>query len=273
MSPALVTRQIGRGTSARGPFDTLAQRWAALAPHAVWRAPVGVGPFPAVLLFHGCGGRRAFLDRYMEAVTRAGVAAVSIDSFSPRGWSRARALATVCTGLELPGHRRAGDVLAGVWGVSRLAGVDPTRLALAGWSHGGWAIMDLMTMALTRPGEAGVADPDPGLLDGVKALALAYPYCGPGALSRVRAWRRTPDVFAFVGDADRVAHTRACLRAFERTRGAGARIETWVVPGATHAFDEASGGGSAFRFDAALAREAEGRMARFLADRLAPAAR
>ncbi len=250
-------------------LDTLAQRWAALAPHAIWCAPDGEGPFPTVLMFHGCGGRRDFLDGYMAAVVKAGVAVVSIDSFGPRGWSRARALATVCTGLELPGHQRAGDVLASLWGVTRFANVDPTRLALAGWSHGGWAIMDMMTMALTRPGEAGVADPDPALLDGVKALALAYPYCGPGALSRSRAWRRAPDVFAFVGDADRVANAEVCLRAFRRIEEAGAHIETWIVPGATHAFDEASAGAPSFRFDGPLTREAETRMARFLAERLA----
>jgi dienelactone hydrolase len=249
------------------PFDTLAERWAALAPHAIWCAPEGEGPFPTVLLFHGCGGRRAFLDGYMGAIARAGLAAVSLDSFAPRGWSRARALATVCTGLELPGHKRAGDVLASLWGVSRAPRVDATRLALAGWSHGGWAIMDLMTMALTRPGEAGVADPDPALRDRVKALALAYPYCGPGSLTHLRAWRHTPDVFAFVGEADRVASASACGRAFRKAQDAGARIETWVIPGAGHAFDEAVGG-AAPRFDAAMTREAQGRMATFLADRL-----
>jgi dienelactone hydrolase len=249
-------------------FETLLQRWAALAPHAVWRLPDGEGPFPAVLMFHGCGGRRAFLDRYMDVIVGTGVAAVSIDSFAPRGWSRTRALATVCSGLELPGHRRAGDVLASLWGVCRTARIDPGRLALAGWSHGGWAIMDLMTMALSRPGEAGIADPDASLLDGVRVLALAYPYCGRGALSRLRPWRRTPDVFAFVGEADRVSRPGACGSVFSRVQHAGARVETWIIPGATHAFDEDAGGLSPFRFDAPRAREAEERMARFLADRL-----
>ena len=250
-------------------FDTLAQRWAALAPHAIWCVPEGAGPFPTVVMFHGCGGRRGFLDHYMAAIASTGLAAVSIDSFAPRGWSRARALATVCTGLELPGHRRAGDVLASLWGVSRSARVDPERMALAGWSHGGWAVMDLMTMALTREGEAGLADPDAGLRDGVKVLALAYPYCGPGSLTQLRAWRHAPDVFAFVGDADRVSRPSVCRRAFRRMHDAGARIETWIIPGATHAFDEAAAGGSSFRFDAAVTREAEDRMARFLSKRLA----
>jgi dienelactone hydrolase len=250
-------------------LDTLAERWAMLAPHAIWCVPDGEEPFPTVLMFHGCGGRRAFLDRYMAAIASLGVAVVSIDSFGARGWSRARALATVCTGLELPGYRRAGDILASLWGVSRLKHVDPARLALAGWSHGGWAIMDLMTMSLRRRGEAGIADPDANLLNGVRALALAYPYCGPGSLSRTHAWRHSPDVFAFVGGADRVSNPDVCLRVLRRMSDYGMRIETWVIPGATHAFDEASAGASSFRFDAVLTREAEVRMARFFAVRLA----
>jgi dienelactone hydrolase len=222
-------------------------------------------------MFHGCGGRRPFLERYMDAIAAAGFACVSIDSFAPRGWSRARALAMVCTGLELQGHLRAGDVLAAIWGVSRSPGVDPDRLALAGWSHGGWAIMDLMTMALNRPGEAGLADPDQGLLVGVKALALAYPYCGPGALTQLRPWRLAPEVFAFVGADDRVALPGLCRRAFQKAEAAGAHVETWFIAGATHAFDEDATPPSPFRLDLEAAREAEQRVARFLSRSLAPA--
>jgi dienelactone hydrolase len=249
-------------------FDTISERWAALAPHVHRTMPAGQGPFPCALLFHGCGGRRPFLDRYMAAIARAGVAAVAIDSFAPRGWSRARALTTVCSGLELPGWRRAGDVLASVWGVSRLPDIDETRLALAGWSHGGWAIMDLMTMALERPGEVGLDDPDPGLLAGVNTLVLAYPYCGPGALSRIRPWRRAPDVFAFVGEKDRVARPAHCRRALRMAELGGARLETWHPTAATHAFDEDDGGLTPFRFDASLSTQAKDRVSRFLADRL-----
>jgi dienelactone hydrolase len=245
----------------------MASRWAMLAPHAQIARPSGAGPFPVVLMFHGCGGRRAFLDRYMAAAVEAGVMAVAVDSFTPRSWSRARALATVCTGLDLPGWQRAGDVLAAIWGVSRMEGVDASRLVLAGWSHGGWAIMDLMTMALERPGEAGLADADPALLAGVKGLFLAYPYCGPGALSQLRAWRRAPPVFAFVGERDLVAHPLLCRRAFRAIERSGAALETWF-PSATHAFDEDTTEASAFRYDAELAREAEGRLGAFLRTRL-----
>jgi dienelactone hydrolase len=244
--------------------DTLAARWAKLAPHAEVLRPEGAGPWPVALMFHGCGGRRSYLDGYMRAAADVGVMAVSIDSFAHRKIPRSRALVTVCTGAELPGWQRAGDVLASLYGVSRLDGADPDRIALAGWSHGGWAIMDLMTMALARPGEAGIADPDPALLAQVKALFLAYPYCGPGALSQLRPWRRTPEVFACVGEKDRVAHPALCRRAFRQIERAGAPLETWFLPGATHAFDEDSTAASFFRFDEADAAEARIRMAGFL---------
>jgi dienelactone hydrolase len=254
------------------PTETLAVRWARLSPTLEIVRPAGDGPFPAVLMFHGCGGRRPYLADYMAALAEAGVMAVSVDSFAPRGISRTRALATVCTGLELPGWKRAGDVLASLWGVRGLAGVDPDRIALAGWSHGGWSIMDLMTMALDKPGEAGIADPDPALLQTVKAIVLAYPYCGPGALTQLRDWRRAPDVFAFVGEADRVAHPRLCRRAFRAAERGGSRLQTWFPAGATHAFDEEGSGFSFFRYDAALKAEAVARIAAYLKQALRPAA-
>lgn len=253
-------------------LDTLAERWAMLAPSVHRITPSGEGPFPCVLLFHGCGGRRPFLDRYMAAIAETGVVPMLIDSFAPRGWSRNRALAMVCTGLQLQGWRRAGDVLAAVWGVSQMPDIDNSRLALAGWSHGGWAIMDLMTMALRRPGEAGLADPDPDLLRSVKAVALAYPYCGPGALTQIRQWRRTPDVFAFVGEKDHVAHPVHCRRAFRQVEASGAAVQTWFPASATHAFDEDGAVVSPFRFDVSLSAEAEDRIARFLAERLVSSA-
>ena len=246
-------------------LDTLAARWARLEPHLEIVRPPGEGPWPTVLMFHGCGGRRPYLDDYVRALNAAGLMTVTVDSFAPRRISRARALATVCTGAELPGWRRAGDVLACLWGVERLAGADPERIALAGWSHGGWSIMDLMTMPLARAGEAGVADPDPALVSKVKALVLAYPYCGPGALTQLRSWRARPDVFAFVGEADRVANPHLCRRAFRTIERSGARITTWFAPAATHAFDEHGNAFSWFRYDEAAAAEARGRATAFLA--------
>jgi dienelactone hydrolase len=215
-------------------------------------------------MFHGCGGMQTAIGYHMRAIADAGFLAVAPDSLAPRRISRARAVATVCTGAELPGWQRAGDVLASLWGVRRIPGADPSRLALAGWSHGGWAIMDLMTMALTRPGDAGVADPDPALRDAVKALVLAYPYCGPGALTQLRRWRVAPPAFAFVGEDDRVAHPAFCDRAFRQMRRDGVALRTWRPEGAPHAFDEGGDIMARVRHKPAIAAEARDRIVDYL---------
>mgnify|MGYP002778918130 FL=1 len=215
---------------------TLASRWAALKPHLAVHGPEG-SDRPAVLLFHGCGGLRPHLPRYARAATDAGWTAYVVDSYAPRGWSRPFALSTVCTGLTLWGRERAGDVLAATWGLVREERVAPGRLALAGWSHGGWALMDLMTMPLTRPGEAGLADPTPEPLAGVRGLFLAYPYGGFGALSRRRPWLRAPKVQGVLCLRDHVTSPADSRRVFEAPTRAGAMVTLDEVD-ASHSYDE-----------------------------------
>lgn len=219
--------------------DTLARRWAALKPHV--RSYGAEGPDrPAVLLFHGCGGVRSHLDLYARAAAAEGWAAFIVDSYAARGWSRARALATVCTGVSFWGSERAGDVLAAAWGVGRDGRADPSRVALAGWSHGAWSVMDLMTMPLVRPGEAGLADPGPEPLDGLRGLFLVYPYGGFGALSRVRPWRRAPRTEAVLALRDHVTSAADARRLHQQARRCGAEVVVHEVD-ATHSFDEETG--------------------------------
>jgi len=250
-------------------MDTLAQRWAMLEPHVHMVGPADNRPRPAALLFHGCGGLRAHLPMYADAAEKAGWRAFVVDSFGARGWPREFGLAFVCTGLRFQGYKRAGDVLASVWGVARRADVDPDNIVLAGWSHGSWAIMDLMTMGLLEPGEAGLADPSPESLEGVKGLYLAYPYGGYPALSRTREWVRTPRTVGVICRQDHVTLQPAAERLYERIRGAGAEVETWTID-ATHAFDE-PGATLPMRHDPLLAAESIRRFQRLLREVSAPA--
>lgn len=240
--------------------QSLDERWRALAPHVRVFGPKDGRPRPTVLLFHGCGGMRPHVDVYGRAAAAEGWRAFAVDSYAPRGWSRAYGVAFVCTGLAFWGRERAGDVLAAVAGVAARPEVDASRLVLGGWSHGGWSIMDLMTMA--RAEEAGVVGPMTAL-DGVRSLFLAYPYGGFGALSRRRAWRRRPRVLAAIAERDHVTNSREARRLYEAPRRAGAEVELWEVPGATHSFDELTGV-FPMRYDAGLAREAEARFRSFL---------
>lgn len=218
-------------------MDTMAQRWARLWPHVIDQSPAGPGPFPTVLLFHGCGGVRRHIHGYASAAVRAGWRVITVDSYAPRGWSRRWAQFTVCTGLMFRARARAGDIVAAIWGVSQLADVDPSRLVLTGWSHGSWALMDLMTTPLDGQPRLGLADPTAESVDRVRGLFLAYPYVGIVARSWRKPWLRTPRVFGVIPTRDHFAKVSGYMRAFAAPIRAGADIELWGVE-ATHAFDE-----------------------------------
>ncbi len=246
--------------------ETLERRWSRLKPHAKAHGPSGRRP--TVLLFHGCGGVRPHLDGYARTAVALGARAVVVDSFAPRGWNRALALALVCSGALFRGPERAGDVLAAVHGAIQDFDADPEQLILAGWSHGSWSIMDLMTMPLVEPGEAGLADPSDGALAGVKGVFLAYPYGGVGALSRTRPWVRTPRVLGMLAERDHVTRPRDAERVYQAPQAAGVEMEIWRVNG-THAFEEPDTGLSPMRYDEALAAEAMARFQAFVAQTLA----
>jgi dienelactone hydrolase len=145
--------------------------------------------------------------------------------------------------------------------------VDASRIGLAGWSHGGWAIMDLMTMRLERPGEAKVADATPRTLDGLKSLFLVYPYVGFGSRSRHRDWVRAVPTFGLIAPKDHIGPPAQHEAAYVRARAGGCEVETWTPEGATHAFDQptqAFAAISPMRLDPALAKEAQARFAAHL---------
>ena len=250
-------------------MDDLKRRWARLEPHTVPVGPDDDRPRPAVLLFHGCGGLRPHLPEYAAAASARGHRAFIVDSFGARGWSRAVSLALVCPGVIFRGRERAGDVLAALWGVSQRPDVDAGRVTLAGWSHGGWGIMQLMAAPLERPGELGLADPMAADLSGVKANFLAYPYVGPGSRARTQPWRRCPKTLAVIARRDHLTTVRNAERVHEMVRGCGVEMETWVADG-SHAFDEPSNAGP-MAYDPALAEESISRFSRFLEQAVGPA--
>ena len=244
----------------------MAGRWGRLKPHVKVSGPDGRRP--AVLLFHGCGGIRPQIHDYAGAAAEAGLRAVIVDSYAPRGWSRAFGSAFVCTGTVFRGAKRAGDVLAAAWGAAADLDCDPSRMVLAGWSHGAWAIMDLATMPLEHPGEAGLADPSPEPLAGLRGLFLGYPYGGVTALSRTRPWVRAPRTLGVIAERDRITRPRDSDRVFEAARTAGARLDIWRAPGA-HCFDEPGNALSRMRYDGVLAAESVVRFKAFLEDAVA----
>ena len=112
--------------------ETVQQRIDALLVGSELYMPAGEGPFPVVLQFHGCGGKKNLQARWAAVAKSAGWAALVVDSYGHRRISKFEAYATVCTGLQLWGRERAGDLYAMMEWIRQQPFADPNRIALAG---------------------------------------------------------------------------------------------------------------------------------------------
>lgn len=237
---------------------TLSSRALWLEPHFRVHKPNGDGPFPVVLMLHGCGGIRPFAEQVAEAVVRAGAVAVQIDSFAPRRIGRMAAIATVCTGARLLGRERAGDLFAAYAWARRQSWADPKRIIAAGWSHGAWTIMDGLAL---RSGEemrraTGLTDLPQEPLAGLAAAMLIYPYAGVASYAGRRDWRMAPRCLAILAGRDQIVGVQTPRAALERQRARGAPIEIVHLSTATHAFEDQFAEDPRIRFDPDLvARE------------------
>jgi dienelactone hydrolase len=237
--------------------ETVDQRIARLAPHSTVRHPENATEqTPVVIMLHGCGGPRPFIDDMAKEAAAAGATAIVVDSFAPRRIGRIAAIATVCTGARLHGRERAGDLYATVAWARRQPWADPDRIGAIGWSHGGWTIMDALAL---RSGEemrraTGLVDLGDEPLTGLGAAMIVYPYTGVGAYAGRRDWRIAPRSTAIVAERDYiVGSSRAAL---ERQRARGAPMDIVVFENATHAFEDEHAEDPRVRYNpAATARE------------------
>ena len=205
--------------------------------------PSGPGPFPVALILHGCGGKTPFLEAYAQVAVEAGWAAVVVDSLAPRGISPLAAKLLVCPGATLHGLKRSGDIFAMLAWLEGQPWADPERVFLAGWSHGGWAIMDGYAIGPNAARATGITDADPRKLHArVKGALLVYPYAAYPSLTSSRGWgvqgSTGPKVFSVVGGKDQVVGWKYPQKALERLRRDGLAVDTAFYPDATHAFDD-----------------------------------
>lgn len=252
---------------ARAQKRTLDEHAAMIAPFIhVFTPATGAPPFPAVVQFHGCAGYRPdFMEMWAREGTREGFIVLAVDSGAPRGIDRERSFKTVCAGKELIGQERAGDVAAALEIARARPDVDPDRIILAGWSHGGWTVMDYLALTANgrRPaGLKGALEPfDPA------GVILFYPYCGEGNWSRLLSWKTRAGVLALIAGADSYVDGPQCRAMLERFAAKGADIDIAYYPDADHVFDDAGlvGGENEQYYSPMDAADARRRYAGFLA--------
>lgn len=94
--------------------------------------PQGDGPFPAIVLLHGCRGIDKAQDAWAGRLAGWGYVALQLNSFSARGVENA------CpTPFLVPFPTRVQDAFDCKTYLATLPFVDRNRIAVAGWSHGG----------------------------------------------------------------------------------------------------------------------------------------
>jgi len=138
--------------------------WEDLSPYAKLTIPEGEGPFPAIVLLHGCGGMRSsYPHRWDQRLAEWGYVSLQVDSLTSRG------ISSICTGgmisMEMLPYRVEDAYLARNY-LATLDSVDPDRIGVMGWSHGGTTTIK----AVNNSGEPTRAKP-------FTAAVAFYPAC------------------------------------------------------------------------------------------------
>ncbi len=179
--------------------------------------PSGKGPFPVVILLHGCGGISPGVWDWAHRLQSWGYAALVLDSFS------ARDVKTVCApDMQhlVTAQDRAADVLSAALYLRSVPDIDGARIGVLGQSHGG------STAAMvTRERYERLY---PGLL---KAVVDYYGACGPAAA------HGTVPLIALAGEADDWGHSAESCGVLKAELKSNQPFELYTYPGVWHAFD------------------------------------
>jgi dienelactone hydrolase len=221
--------------------------------------PSGAGPFPVVILLHGCGGNNPYaLGRsvaWARLLHAEGYATFILDSFTARSYSSG-----VCgNGRLMPSEERAKDVYAAAALLAARPDVRADRIVAMGFSHGGATVLD--AAAEGRPELAPLRDKFKGH-GKIAAFVAFYPGC-----ARTEHEAFLGPVFILVGDKDGLSPFKTCER-LARWPRPGTEVRLKVYPGAVHDFDyERAGGtlrGTPLAYDADAAADARAQVVEFL---------
>jgi len=183
--------------------------------------PPGEGPFPAVVLLHGCGGFHSSMISWADRLSRYGYTALAIDSFGPRRIDQR------CVGGFLD---QVIDGYAALRYLTAKPFVRASHVAVMGFSQGGWAVLTAL-----EKGAMEQRHPEK-----FRAGIAFYPICqyasgittGPVLVLICTADTWTPASSCEAMVAGRTELGAPC------TPGDRSLLELVILPGAHHGFDQ-----------------------------------
>jgi len=184
------------------------------------------GPLPVVVLQHGSAGMAPNVEMWARELNKIGVSTFALDGFTGRGLTDVNANQALLGRLNfILDIYRALDVLA------KHPSIDPTRIALMGFSRGGQATLYASLKRFHRLwNKSGVE---------FAAYVPFYPDCMTTFLSDNDVVGRPIRIFGGTqDDYNPIAASKAYV---ERLRAAGADVELTEYPNASHAFDNPLG--------------------------------
>lgn len=199
----------------------------------LFRATHATGPTPAVVFMHGCNGmftRKGNIDSreldWAHRLNAQGYAVLAVDSFTSRGQSSECARG----GPVRPSVERPRDAYGALRYLQTLPAIQPDRIALMGWSHGGGTV--LFSIGPKGPGRSQDAKPAP---DFVAAIAFYPGWCN--ATAQGADWTTRIPLLLLIGADDVWSKPAPCDAFVHSVMAQSAPITFHIYPGAVHDFD------------------------------------
>lgn len=180
--------------------------------------------FPAIILLHGSLGVSSVQTRYAKEFNKIGIATLIVDSFTSRNIKD-----TVGQQNRVTFNTVTRDAYAALQLLQRHPRIDPHRIAVIGWSKGGYAAHQTGAQSFYN------AFHDKSRPKFAAHIAI-YPWCGEHTTNLLRT--STPTLF-IVGDKDTWVGHESCITYAKSLREVGHDVKLSVYPGVGHGFDYA----------------------------------